>query len=102
MSKKCTKCEEIKELSCFYKHKRGKEGRTSKCKECTKKEAAAYREANILKIREYDRRRSGLPHRRKQSNEYMVRLKATNPDKIKEYHAKYKRNNPVKKQLNVF
>lgn len=34
MTKKCTKCEEIKPLTEFYKQHTGKYGVTSRCKEC--------------------------------------------------------------------
>lgn len=45
--KKCNKCNIEKPLDEFYKHKGGKLGRRSDCKECKK----AYQEANKDKIR---------------------------------------------------
>jgi hypothetical protein len=36
--KKCFKCNEIKELSSFYKHKAMKDGHLNKCVDCTKKD----------------------------------------------------------------
>jgi len=62
--KRCFKCGQEKELDEFYVHKEMADGRLGKCKKCTKRDVSDHRGKNIESIREYDRRRSGLPHRR--------------------------------------
>lgn len=55
--KTCFKCERVKEIFEFYRHACMGDGRLNKCKECTKKDVAEHRAANIEKIRAYDRQR---------------------------------------------
>ena len=47
----------------FYAHPKMADGRLNKCKECTKKDATAHRNANIDYVLTYDKRRGMLPHR---------------------------------------
>jgi hypothetical protein len=61
--KACFKCGEEKAADDFYVHPGMADGRLNKCKECTKKDVACHRSANIAQLREYDRRRANLPHR---------------------------------------
>ena len=53
--KKCSKCEEVKELSEFYKHRRRKDGLSASCKICDKTYQAKYRKNNPTKIKEYQK-----------------------------------------------
>lgn len=55
--KTCFKCDKTKPLGDFYKHKQMGDGHLNKCKECTKADVAAHREANLEDIRAYDRMR---------------------------------------------
>ena len=58
--KQCKACGAIKPLLEYY-HTNGKPN--AKCKECTKAAVRAYREANIDKVREYDRNRPNADER---------------------------------------
>jgi hypothetical protein len=62
-SKKCFKCNEIKTIDSFYKHSSMTDGRLNKCIVCTRLDALVYRNANLDKVRAYDRERGLLPHR---------------------------------------
>lgn len=59
----CTTCGENKPLESFYKHPFGKDGRQSKCVECTKASVRANRAARIEYYRAFDRERAKLPNR---------------------------------------
>lgn len=81
--KVCFKCKHEKPLSDFYKHRKMKDGHLNKCKECTKNDVGAHREANIETIREYDRERSKLPHRVKVNTERTKNYRKMNPSKAR-------------------
>ena len=68
-SKKCFKCEAVKEIKEFYKHPNMGDGHLNKCKQCTKNDVNSHRKNNLEKIREYDRKRGKLAHRIKQRTE---------------------------------
>lgn len=68
-SKECFKCNTVKPLSEFYKHKGMADGHINKCKQCAKKDVLEHREKNIEKIREYDRKRGKNPERIKLATE---------------------------------
>jgi hypothetical protein len=44
--KKCFKCNGVKDLSEFYRHKQMGDGHLNKCKDCTRKDAALQLEKN--------------------------------------------------------
>lgn len=55
--KACRQCGETKPLTEFYTHKKMADGHLNKCKDCVKGRVAKHREANIDRIRAYDRER---------------------------------------------
>ena len=68
-SKKCFKCEIIKPLDLFYKHKAMADGHLNKCKECAKSDVGNHRLENLEKVRAYDRERGKEPLRQKHNVE---------------------------------
>ena len=66
-SKTCFKCGICKPIDEFYKHSAMGDGHLGKCKECTKKDVAEHRIANLDRIREYDRKRAKLSYRSMQA-----------------------------------
>lgn len=68
--KRCFKCLCEKPIDDFYKHGRMKDGRLSKCKECTKRDVNKHRQENLEKIRAYDKMRGSMPHRVAARKEY--------------------------------
>jgi hypothetical protein len=61
--KRCFKCLCSKPFAEFYKHAEMGDGHLNKCKECTKKDVNAHRQANLERVRGYDRMRGSTPHR---------------------------------------
>lgn len=79
--KVCFKCQVKKPLSEFYAHKEMSDGHLGKCKDCAKADVMEHREANLEKIRAYDRERSNLPHRVEARAEYQKFYRANNREK---------------------
>lgn len=73
MKKTCFKCGIEKDLSQFYKHKAMSDGHLGKCKDCAKLDANLHRKNNLEQIREYDRNRGNLEHRRRAAIETTFR-----------------------------
>ena len=62
-TKTCFKCKCEKPLDDFYKHDRMVDGHLNKCKVCAKTDANKHRLDNLESYRQYDKKRSSLPHR---------------------------------------
>ena len=69
-SKKCFKCGEVKPIEGFYVHPQMGDGRSGKCKVCTRKDVSANYRANVEHYKEYEKGRANLPHRVKAREDY--------------------------------
>ncbi len=98
-SKECFVCHEIKHVTNFYRHKRMRDGRLNKCKECTKDYAQQHRRNNPERYREYEHKRANLPHRIKARARYAQ----TDAGKAAQWrsHQKQNRLNPIKRGARI-
>ena len=55
MTKKCSKCDEVKPLEGFHKNKKAKDGMQSQCKECGRQQCRQYYQANKEAKAEYNK-----------------------------------------------
>ena len=84
--KKCSKCKEEKSFEEFSKHKRTKDGRQDRCRECQKQ----YYENNKEKIKQYyDNNKEKILEQSKQYRE-------NNREKIREWYKQHYDNNREK------
>lgn len=89
--KVCRECKTEKPFSEFYKHSAMADGHLNKCIECVKARVKKHREANLEKIRDYDKRRSNEPHRVKARKDYVQteQGKAAKKRAMDSYHKRY-------------
>lgn len=103
--KGCFKCGMDKPLTEFYKHSHMADGHLNKCKECTKKDVKERYDNEPEKIKEYEKKRSKLPHRKeakaKYQKEHPEQHKKSNrryyekyPERKFETQRKYRKNHP--------
>ena len=83
--RKCTVCGEWKVASTvnFHKHKNGKYGLKSQCKECEKKYNKQWREANKDKVAKYSKQY------RENNKDKIAEYYKANKEKLDEYHKQY-------------
>lgn len=62
--KACFKCKRVMPLSEFYPHSQMGDGTLNKCRDCAMEDVRIYRYKNIEKIRDYDKERGKLAHRK--------------------------------------
>ncbi len=92
MTKKCFKCDEVKDIDMFYSHPKNLDGKLNKCKDCTKKDA-------IKNYAEKSNNKDFVEKERERGREKYKRLN---------YYDKYKEQtivktwllNPIYKNLN--
>lgn len=78
MNKKCFRCNEIKPLIEFYKHKEMTDGHVNKCKECNKKDVRENYINNIEQKRAYELYRNRYNINRLFSNRYAgIKIRST-------------------------
>lgn len=94
--KTCFKCNEVKPLDEFYRHKQMADGHLNKCKECAKRDVGVHRLDNIERIREYDRGRANQPHRQALRGRIVTEWRRNHPDR---YAAHCAVNNAVRNGL---
>lgn len=85
--KACFKCGETKPLDDFYKHSQMGDGHLNKCKDCAKIDVRRHRIENPDRVREYDRARSQLPHRKAMRKAGYNREWDIHPDRMKARNA---------------
>lgn len=93
-SKTCFKCNQVKDISQFYKHSQMKDGYLNKCKDCAKNDIHINRKNKIEYYRNFDKMRANHPHRVQARKEYI------NTDKGKQAKSracnKFRKTNPIK------
>jgi ribosomal protein S27AE len=97
--KVCRECNKEKPFSDFYKHPRMADGHLNKCSDCVKARVTKHREANLEKVREYDKQRAMLPHRVQARKEYLKTEegKAAKKRAIDSYNERY----PLKRAAHI-
>lgn len=80
-AKVCIACGESKPLDLFYRHPGMADGHLGRCKECQKSLARQTRLAKLEHVREYDRQRASLGHRRELTKRTVRRERELHPEK---------------------
>lgn len=97
--KSCFKCNELKDISEFYKHNGMADGHLNKCKECTKKYVTSHRNENIEYCREYDRKRANSPSRLESKQRY--RSSERGKYVVLKSHKRYREKFPSKRKAHI-
>jgi hypothetical protein len=63
-AKTCRGCQIVKPLAEFHLHSQMGDGHLNFCMVCVRQRVAEHRRRNLEKVREYDRQRAHLPHRK--------------------------------------
>lgn len=87
----CSKCQKIKDFSCFHKASHNKDGFKSQCIECREISAKKYREENKEKISETHKEhyQKNQDRQKKKQREYYT----NNKSKVLEYQKEYAKEN---------
>jgi hypothetical protein len=83
--KVCFKCGTEKPLGDFYKHAQMADGHLNKCKACTKLDMRNDRHTKP-RVREYDRNRAALPHRRKLAASVTRSWRHEHPERVRAHN----------------
>jgi 5-methylcytosine-specific restriction endonuclease McrA len=98
MSKKCTKCGELKDLGEFSKDKSKSCGRRPSCKLCERKRVSEYKSKNPERVLESGRKYRAKPSNKEKTAEYNKDYYVQNSEKIKERTKSWAENNKDKKR----
>lgn len=88
--KTCTNCGEEKQLSCFSKHKNGKDGYNSQCKVCRALKTKEWKDKNKAKLKE-SRRLYYILNKEKEKAQN-IQWRANNKNHLRIYDNTYKNN----------
>ena len=95
MEKRCGECGKTFPVSEFYKHAKMADGFLGKCKGCVRSRVRNHREANLERIREYDRNRFHEdPERRAYSLKMSSDRRVANPEAHNAYRRAWVKANP--------
>ena len=97
--KTCKDCGIKKPLTEYYLHKAMIDGCLNKCKDCVRLRVLKHRKSNLDYVRQYDKKRSILPHRVKARKEYMQTEKGKEAKKTA--FKNYKKKFPLKYAAHV-
>ena len=97
--KVCRRCGVEKDIGSFYKHSRMLDGYLNICIDCTKARIKKHRDANIEKIRQYDKSRANDPKRVQARLEYSKTERGK--EVTKKSRKKYLENYPMKRAAHV-
>lgn len=86
MEKLCRNCGEEKPLTEFYKHAQMADGYLNICRQCVRERVRSHRRNNES-VREYDRYRAQLPHRKEARRKITERWASENPTRDKAHIA---------------
>lgn len=97
MKKKCTKCEGVLSIDCFYKDKHKADGYTSKCKNCFNE----YNTKNKAHKKVYDIKYSKLykEERNKRSSDWAKKHRKEKVEYDKKYRLKNKEKNTIQHRI---
>lgn len=90
ISKRCSKCREIKLYNCFVAHKLTKDGKSSSCKDCMKKERMNNKDHIAKHNKEYYERVKHTDHYREVYNTYYEKNSSTIKKRVKDHYQKNK------------
>lgn len=101
--KSCFKCGQQKPISGFHRHPQMKDGRLNKCKECARRDAVLCRQKNLESVREHDRRRGQLEHRKAANRVRYLKRISTKAGRKKEWeqHRQWIERNRQKRNVHI-
>lgn len=100
LSKKCTKCGEIKPLSEFHKRAASNDGLSPKCKECAKTATSEWYAKNSDRADVKARNGKYRAANKGKAKEYIAKWMLNNRDRKRRTDAEWAKNNPERRRAN--